>query len=271
MTTIALGSAKASPGVTTTMLALAAVWPPNRALLLLEADCDGGVVAIRGGLRSEPGLASLAAAARRTLEADELMRHAQTLPGGLPVLVGPADPDEASRAVEMVGSRVAPVLAALNEPDALVDCGRLRPESPSWPLLRQADVVVVVARPRLDELQYVPSRLRALQAAGRRTGLLLMGERPYPPEEVARALRVPVLGVIADDARAASILSGRGVGGARLRRSLLIRSARDVVDPLLALTGEACEPPVSARDSSRDCEASSPLVSTRDTGTEIRR
>lgn len=256
MTVIALGSAKASPGVTTTMLALAAAWPPNRALLLVEADCDGGVLAARSGLRLEPGLTTLAAAARRTLDTDELVRQAQTLPGGLPVLLGPADPDEARRAWEMAGGRLAAAMAGLTDRDVLVDCGRLRRESPSLPLVEQADVVVVVARPRLDELQHLAPRLRALQAARRRTVLLLVGDRPYPPKEVASAMGVPMVGVIADDARAASVLTGRGGGEARLRRSLLIRSAREVIDPLLTLACESCESPVSASGSSGDTLAS---------------
>ena len=65
MSLFCLCSAHGAPGVTTTALTLAGVWPKNRQCLLVEADPSGGVVAARFGLQDSPGLASLAAAARR--------------------------------------------------------------------------------------------------------------------------------------------------------------------------------------------------------------
>ena len=65
MTVVALASLKSSPGTTTAALALCQVWPSVRRALLIEADPGGGVIAARMGDSPDPGLITLAAAARR--------------------------------------------------------------------------------------------------------------------------------------------------------------------------------------------------------------
>ena len=68
MALIAIAADKGSPGVTTTSVALAAVWP--RRVLLAEADPAGGDLVYRsagahgGVLNPNSGLLSLAATAR---------------------------------------------------------------------------------------------------------------------------------------------------------------------------------------------------------------
>ncbi|MDF0752962.1 hypothetical protein NLU14_22305, partial [Marinobacter sp. 71-i] len=65
---ISIASVKGSPGVTSTALALAAVWP--RPVVLLEADPSGGDLAYRckaahgGPVAANKGLLQLAAAVR---------------------------------------------------------------------------------------------------------------------------------------------------------------------------------------------------------------
>src|SRR3546814_15866789 len=65
MTVIALGSASCSPGVTTTALGTALLWP--RPVLLIEADATGGSGILAGyfrGIKSyDQGLVELALAA----------------------------------------------------------------------------------------------------------------------------------------------------------------------------------------------------------------
>ena len=95
MSLVVLCSAHGSPGVTTTALALAATWPENRRCLLVEADPFGGVIGARYGLGDTPGLSSLAAGARGGIDEEAVWSHAQQLPGGVPMLVGPASADEA--------------------------------------------------------------------------------------------------------------------------------------------------------------------------------
>jgi MinD-like ATPase involved in chromosome partitioning or flagellar assembly len=233
MTVVALASVKASPGVTTSLLALAATWPDQRPVLLVDADPDGGSLAARTGLPTEPGLTSLAAAARRTLRAGELDRHTQPLPGGgVPALVGPADAEHASRALQLLGGPLAAALSSDPERDVLVDCGRLRVGSPTAPLAAGADVLVLVARPRLDELQHLRPALSRLVAAGARLALLLVGEGPYPPAEVAAALDVPVLATLPHDPAAADQLAGQRRRAGRLERTGLLRAARAVAEQL---------------------------------------
>lgn len=246
MSTVVLGSAKASPGVTTSALALAAVWPQGRRVLVVEADPDGGVLSARCGLGPEPGLATLAVSGRRSLDVDEFDRHLRPFPGeGVAVLVGPPSAEQSRRALDLIASPLARLLGGLSGTDVLIDAGRLGPTTPAWPLVDAADAVLLVARPRLEELQLLPARLRGLRATVRRVGVLLVGELPYPGEEVASALDVEVVGVLADDQRTAAALAGEG-RGARLGRSLLLRSAREVVEALGAWTGVAGDSGVSA-------------------------
>ena len=65
MSLVALVSAKGSPGVTTTALALAGTWPENRRVLLAELDPAGGDLAPRFGLHADPGVVQLGSAFRR--------------------------------------------------------------------------------------------------------------------------------------------------------------------------------------------------------------
>jgi hypothetical protein len=55
--------------------------------------------------------------------------------------------------------------------------------------------------------------------------LLLVGDHPYGPDEVAATLDVDVAGVIAWDPRTAAVLTGLHGAVRDLRRSPLVRSA----------------------------------------------
>ena len=234
MTVIALGSVKASPGVTTAMLALAAVWPEQRPLLLIEADPDGGDLAARYGLRIEPGLTSLAAAGRRALASGEAAKHMQLLSGGLQVVVGPPDAEQATRSLEVLGERLVAALAEFTDRDVLIDCGRLRPGSPATALFAHADAPILVARPRLDELQHLHPRIERLTTERRRPGLLLIGDHPYSADEVARAVGVAVIGVLPTDPPNSDALNGLAHSRGRLQRSPLLRHARGIAEALVA-------------------------------------
>lgn len=251
MSVLILASAKSSPGVTTACLALAGVWPQGREVRIVEADPDGGTLAARLGLAAEPGLSTLAVASRRSPAGDDV-RHSQRLPGGeVSVLVAPPTAEQVARSLAMLADRLPSSLRAM-EGDTLVDIGRIRPGTPAWPLVEAADAVLVVARPRVEELQQLPARLRALRSVPSRVGLLLVGDEPYPRAEVAAALDVEVLGVLADDPRGAMALRGDASG--RLARSALMRSARDIADLLVTWSA----PPVAAPTPSRPETAGRP-------------
>jgi hypothetical protein len=59
-----------------------------------------------------------------------------------------------------------------------------------------------------------------------------VGQRPYGPDEVATVLGAEILGVIADDPRAALALEGDGSSVKRLRRSAMARTALGLAEVL---------------------------------------
>lgn len=224
MSVVALGSVKASPGVTTAAVMLAAAWPEGRDALVVEADPDGGVLAPRYGIGTDPGLVSAVAAARRGTPARELLGHAQHLPGGIAVLAGPASADQAHAALDATPG-VFTALRELTDVDVLLDCGRISPQAPSLRAALEADLLLLVARPRLDEAHHVAHRVRALSGASTPIGLVTVGRRPYAPSEFADAVGAALVATLAHDPAAAeAVCSGRGNPRA-LRRSPLARSA----------------------------------------------
>lgn len=234
MSVFAFGSVKASPGVTTALLALAAAWPPDRRVVVAELDPDGGDVAAWYDLPAQPGLLSYAAAGRRDLRPDTILAHTQPLPdlGGVQVLAGPASPEQVEAALAtLLGAGLGERLHGVTETDVLVDCGRLRPGSPVTGLLASAAATVLVARSTLAEVAHLRPRAAALRT--RRPVLLLIGDRPYTADEVAAALDVPVLGVLAHDPRGAGTLAGHRDGARGLARSKLARSAVPVAQRLV--------------------------------------
>ena len=230
MSLVALCSAHAAPGVTTAALVLAAAWPPDRGgVVVVEADPSGGVVAARFGLGDNAGLASLAVASRSTVTPDVLGGHVQELPGGLPVVVGPATPEQAAMVLPDVTPALVSVSATL---DVVVDAGRVLPGSPTMGLLRAASVVLVVVRPSPDQLRPVATRVGALQRAGVHVAVCLIGTAPYGLAEVETVLGVEVAGVLAWDPRSADALSGADTPRRGLRHMPLARSAATLAEHL---------------------------------------
>jgi hypothetical protein len=200
--------------------------------VVVEADPFGGVVAARFGLGDSPGLASLAAVARRGLDAEGVWQHAQSLPGGVPVLVGLPSADRAHVVLRDLASYLAEWCTENPTVDVIADCGRLAPGAPTLELLRRADVPLVVTRPTADQLRLTAYRMRSLDTVDAEVRLVLVGQTPYGPEEVAATLQVEVAGVMAWDPPAAEALSG-GAGIRDLGRSLLARSGVALVESLM--------------------------------------
>lgn len=244
---VAFASVKGAPGVTTSARVLASVWPEDVVL----ADCDpaGGDLALTsratdgGPLDPDTGLLSLAAQARRGLGPDGVADHLQTIEGGLRVLSGVSGPEQV-HGFGPVWPTIGAALAGLQGTDVLADCGRLAPSTPVLPVVAAADALVLVVRPRLVELAHLRERLRWLAGVHETT-------MPMPPvgvvvadardRDVIRGLRrmllragldVPVLGHLADDRRAAEVLGGEVNRG--ISRSILVRSARELVAPIRA-------------------------------------
>jgi hypothetical protein len=226
MSLIAWVAVKGAHGSSTAALAVAGMWPAGRAVLLAELDPAGGDIAARFGLNPDPGLVELGAGFRHGLSTEDIWRHAQTLPGGVGVIVAPPSAQQ-THALGSLWAQLGPVLAALPQTDVVADCGRLEPGSPSLEVARHAHAVVLVARPTIDGVAHLRARLAAAVSPAP-TGVVLIGERPYSAQDVETAVGVKVLGVVAEDGRAAKMLNGEPGTPAALNRSPLMRSARDV-------------------------------------------
>jgi len=215
--------------VTTLALALAATWPSSRRVLLAELDPAGGTLAAASGWPPEPGLVSLAAAARRSSDPELVWEHCQELADGTAVLAGPGSADQARSALGML-TGLLPRLGELAA-DVLVDCGRLAGTSPNL-VLSGADRVVLAARPRLADLHALASFLETYRGLRQDPCLVLVGDGPYRDQEVAEALGVEVAARLPWDPDAATSLVSVPASARELRVSPLVRAARTLAEHL---------------------------------------
>lgn len=248
MALIVLAADKGAPGVTTAAVALGAVWP--RPVLLAECDQAGGDLVYRlpredgGMLNPSRGLLSLAATARRGLRAEQIFEHTQRLVGGLDMLVGLTNAEQAQGLTWLWGP-LGRAFAGLTGADVLADCGRLGPRSAVTELLREAGEIVLFTRPTLEHVVHLRERISALatELGGHSAppiGVVVVADpREYRGAiaEVARIvanaqLPATVLGGFALDPKGAEMLNGRG--GGRVGKSLLVRSARQIATGLIA-------------------------------------
>jgi cellulose biosynthesis protein BcsQ len=249
MALYALASAKGSPGTTIAAMALATVWPTDP--VLADLDPSGGDLTWRcrtpdgEPLATDRGLLSLGASVRRGAHEAVLEEHLQLISGGVEVLAGV---DSASQVAGLGAAwgQLSTVFKSYHA-DVLADCGRVVPGSASLPLLQKADAVLFVVRPGIEGVAHLRDRLKSLRTT------IDIGGIDGPPVGIAAVtsyrdtrsvpdlqqlldserLDVSVLGVLADDPKAADAL--RGVGYARSSRSLLIRSAADLSGRLAEL------------------------------------
>lgn len=275
MALIAVAADKGAPGVTTTAVALAAVWP--RRALLAEADPAGGDLVYRSvgqngnSLDPNTGMLSLAATARRGIAAEQLWDHAQPMSGGLDVIVGLGNSDQ-SAGLTRLWPTLGRAFAALAESphggaDVIADCGRVGVDSGSLELFSHASLVLLVARALPEQIARVRDRASSLSARLHGTqrgaaalgtpliGVLLVTE-PSGAAKVAAQVNdmltasqsgARVLGVIADDVAGAEQLAGRRRG--RAEKSMLVRSIRKVASDLHQHFGSSllAEPAVRGR------------------------
>lgn len=244
MTILAFGSAKGSPGVTTTVLALAARWPSHREPLVVEADPAGGDLVPRltsldgeaGGLRDTPSTVQLAASGRSGLSDHSLLEHLQRLPGPGEVraLVAPPSPFAASTAVAaLVAAGFGDRLRGLAGLDSLLDVGRIDAASPSLNLVRWLGAVVLIARPTLVDVLHTRELAASLRSVGVRCSLIVIGDRPYTPNEAADAIgNVAFVGVLPDDPVGARALCGDARNSKVLGRTRLVRAATAMAQQL---------------------------------------
>lgn len=205
---VAMVSVKGAPGVTTLAVGLATRWPRGEAVVV-EADPAGGDLSARFGLAHDPGLAAMALAARHTRQELEVAGWLQRLPCGVEAVLA-APGAAASASLTALASRGGDLLRALAaDRSVVVDGGRWWPDSPATALVAACDVVLLVARPRLDEVRQCQARVPALAAHGRDVRLVLVGEpEAWPASEIASAVGVPLAGVLQVDRQGAGVLGG---------------------------------------------------------------
>ncbi|MET7820477.1 MinD/ParA family ATP-binding protein [Micromonospora zamorensis] len=250
MPLVAVTYVKGRPGATTTALGLAAVAPEWARPVVIECDQAGGDLVRRHELAAVPSVVDLAAAARGTADPREVFaavaQPVTVREVTVPVVAAPAGGAQTRAALpELTGGG----RAVLTAPDRVVvaDCGRLGPGSPVWPLLRLADVVLVLVRATAADVAHLREHLGDLVDAGAGRLVVLLGAGGvYPAAEVADVLSahveqelarerrvVDVLGPLPDDPRAAAVLGGDLIAGRWWRRLPLMTAYAQLWDDLL--------------------------------------
>lgn len=244
MATISLLSAKGSPGVTTATVALTLAWStvhPGRSALAVDADPIGGDIGagvLRGAVPTSTGVLPLATA--RDTDLRDALDSATVLlrPDGS-ARVLPGVPDEArSAALPLAWDVLAELRADLHDEgsDVLVDAGRVDRAGLRSAWLAASDLAVLLVRPSLAAVVAAHRFAAAWPWAGVPLHLLVVdADSPYRAAEVAEAVDLPLIGVLAYDPGSARVHSEGADAGRGFERSEYARSVRRVAGDLGAL------------------------------------
>jgi len=229
MAVIALASASGSPGVTTTALGLALLWP--RPVLLVEADPTGGSGLLAGYFRGtreyEAGLIELALTASSIH--DGLAEIAQRIEGTTVSFVAGTRSHTQAPALRDLWHPLAEELADLESTgqDVIVDAGRLGLHGSPEPLLANADLTLLVTRTTLPALSAVRSWADSIQRGTfdwQQAGVAVVGDgQPYKASEVGRVLGLPVVATLPDEPDAAAVFSRGAQPPKRFETGPLVR------------------------------------------------
>lgn len=249
MALVTLASVKGAPGVTTTALLVAALWP--RPSLLAECDASGGDIAYRipapdgQPLDRETGLISLAAAARHDVDSHTVVRHVQRLVGGQDVLVGVGTSEQALP-LSAQWPRLASVLGSLPGVDTIADLGRTYAGADQTAIVSASDALVLVVGTQPSEVAHLREALRVITPSGRRarpTPVHVVVVAPRRRTQVVREIEgelkraeVSFTAVhhLAHDADGAAYFLGQIRGNPA--RTHLVRSAGPLVEALASTT-----------------------------------
>ncbi|KQR80309.1 hypothetical protein ASF98_18620 [Arthrobacter sp. Leaf337] len=228
MATIFLCSVAGSPGVTTTAVGLAEVWP--RPVIVVEADSSKPSSIIpgymQGQLDNSRGLLQLAVQTQRhglTNEAlwDQLVPLAADLqkadPASGKYLLSAISNTVAAQNMTGLWSDLAVVLSAQADSgvDVIIDGGRYTPGDGRTPLLQMADAALVLARPVLPDLAALVAPLASIREVLSRVGhedylgLVLMKSVAgnYGAGDIEKNLNTPAVGRIGWDPSNAAVFS----------------------------------------------------------------
>ena len=223
---------------TTTSVGIAAAWPLDEPCLVVEFDPAGGCLSAWLDVPRSPGLAEVAASSAPGTWTT-ISSNVQRTACGIDVLVAPTRAVEAAAVVAAAAPSVLPVLSTIASPVVIADGGRLR--GALSPLVLHADVVVVAHRQHAGSaaaaaLGFERLAELALQLAVRSlpTVVAVIGDRPYPADEIAAFVDTGAVVAVADDPWAAAVLAGRAGLAIRLRRSPLMRSLTELAGVISA-------------------------------------
>jgi len=213
MAVIALTSTSGSPGVTTTALGMALLWP--RPVLFVEADPTGGSGLLAGYFRATReyvgGLIELALTASSIHDGlAEISEHIEGT--GVSFIAGTRSHTQAP-ALQDLWQPLSEELADLESTgqDVIVDAGRLGLVGAPEPLLANADLTLIVTRTTLPAISAVRSWADSLQRGAydwQQPGVLVVGEgQPYNCREVSCALNSPVVAALPYDPESAAVFS----------------------------------------------------------------
>ena len=237
MGVLVLASPGGSPGVTTTALALALMWP--RPVILAECDPAGGSV-ISGLWRGESDAGEAAgrlqaalaaerdtAMAAKALEVETLFLGGEAEAMLLPALPGPG----AGRRLAGSWPKIATAFA-LAERDIIADVGRFDNTAGLGPLLSAASRVLLVCQPTLRQAAAAEPRLKLLSRTHPTDGIVLINRGECSPDAFARKLGVSLAGTLPWTPAAARVLSDGARHGRWFIRSRLMRAARALAEQL---------------------------------------
>jgi MinD-like ATPase involved in chromosome partitioning or flagellar assembly len=242
---VSIMSAKGAPGATTTAMLLANLWPAPS--ILVDADPAGGDVALRlpgehGPLDHGHGLMSLLPAARRGLEPQTVVAHAQTALGGQQVLAGLPGPEQAVAAAPLWPA-LAQAFARVPGVDVVADLGQVSSRATHLAMIESSAALLCVYRPTAWSAIHTRHRLEALEEFARdrqlRVGIVGVAGPAERDDAAASAAGIRQglpwvhdYGVIARDDATVVIYEGGEVF--RPERSLLARSGHTLARRLYA-------------------------------------
>ncbi len=231
---VAITSLSGAPGVTTTALLLAASWP--RRVVMVECDPSGGDVAPWWGLRSSPGLATLAASLGREGVRQSNWDHVQRVGGGMEVITGVSGAAQAA-AVDHLWPGLVSTTASMGA-DLIFDLGRC--PGTRWGGLAEvckvADLLVVVTRADLAAVSHLRAGRDLLRRLQEDVVVAVVGESPYHAHEVAALAGLDLLGVLPMDDRAVAAVRGEARRAGSFHRSRLFRVSREMCAALVSCT-----------------------------------
>ena len=232
---IALLSAKGSPGVTVSALALAAQWP--RTAIAVDFDPQGGDVLVGVGGGHEParrGIVELIVEARTVgmLAAlgRQVARPAEHSPLVLPGFGAPG------QAASVPWELLARELTDIPNTDVLADCGRFALDHPVAAVLHHCDLAVVVTGSSLRSIRATARTLPLIRrelamptgearADAPLTLVVVAPDRPYAAHDIATSCGTDVIGTLPSDVSGAAVWSDGARPGRGFDRSPLARAA----------------------------------------------